>query len=167
MNNNKPLQADSSGFPIVRDAVLSLLNQYPDLNEVIRYGTLDENGGISMESEVGAVVISENADIVGGVHRVCQFPFLVVYRGESSTEARKLEISEFLERLGSWLSQEPDAESVAEYPTLTGGRTITGISRSNVYALMPNENMTQDWCLPVTVNYTHDFTRRNLPWLIN
>lgn len=157
----KPINTDASGFKIVRDAVLALLNEFPDLDSKIQFGVLDEDGGISMESEVGALVIAESVDIVGGVHRQCQFPFLVVYRGDSTDESRKLYISALLDSLGSWLCREPDADTVAQWPTLTEGRQITRITRDNVYAIVPNENMTQDWCLPVTVFYTHDYTRRN------
>lgn len=157
METIKRIGADSYGFPIVRDAVLALLNEFPELDSRILYGVLDENGGISMEAEVGALVISESKDIVGGVHRQCQFPFLVVARGDSTNETQKLDISAFLERLGAWLCQEPDADTVAQYPVISGGRTITRIVRDNVYAIVPNENMTQDWVLPVTVNYTHDY----------
>lgn len=157
----KSIDMDATGFKIVRDAVLALLNEFPDLDAKILFGVLDEDGGISMESEVGALVIAENVDIVGGVHRQCQFPFLVVYRGDSTNELQKLHISATLDNLGSWLCREPDADTVAQWPALTGGRQITRITRDNVYAVVPNENMTQDWCLPVTVFYTHDYTRRN------
>ena len=157
----KSIDTDATGFKIVRDAVLALLNEFPDLDSKILFGVLDEDGGISMESEVGALVIAESVDIVGGVHRQCQFPFLVVYRGDSADESRKLYITALLDNLGSWLCREPDADTVAQWPTLTGVRQITRITRDNVYAVVPNENMTQDWCLPVTVFYTHDYTRRN------
>lgn len=157
----KSIDTDATGFKIVRDAVLALLNEFPDLDSKILFGVLDEDGGISMESEVGALVVAEGVDIVGGVHRQCQFPFLVVYRGDSTNELQKLHISAMLDNLGSWLCREPDADTVAQWPTLTGGRQITRITRDNVYAVVPNENMTQDWCLPVTVFYTHDYTRRN------
>ena len=157
----KSIGMDATGFKIVRDAVLALLNEFPDLDSKILFGVLDEDGGISMESEVGALVVAESIDIVGGVHRQCQFPFLVVYRGDSTNELQKLHISAMLDNLGSWLCREPDADTVAQWPTLTGGRQITRITRDNVYAVVPNENMTQDWCLPVTVFYTHDYTRRN------
>lgn len=155
-NAIKQIKSDSGGR-FVRDAVIKLLNQYPGNPSTIRYGVLDEDGGISMEADMGAVVLFESKDIVGGIHKRCQYPFIVVVRGDASGEWQKLDISDYLEKLGSWLCREPDSDAVATYPALTGGRKITGIERSNIYALVPNENQTQDWCLPVTVNYTHDY----------
>lgn len=156
MSENKPIKSDS-GERFVREAILDLLNTYPDNPSTVRYGSLDDDGGVSMEVDMGAVVVFESKDIVGGVHQRCQYPFIVVVRGDTSGEWQKVSVSDYLEKLGSWLCREPDSESVAQYPALSGGRKITGIERSNVYALVPNENHTQDWCLLVTVNYTHDY----------
>ena len=153
---NKPTKSDT-GERFVREAVLDLLNSFPGNPSKIRYGVLDADGGISMEVDMGAVVVSEKNDIIGNVHQKCQYPFIVVVRGDASGEWQKIDISDYLEKLGSWLCREPESDTVATYPALTGGRKITDIERSNVYALVPNENQTQDWCLPVTVNYTHDY----------
>ena len=73
-------------------------------------------------------------------------------------------MTEFLTNLGAWICREPVTiggveHRLSEYPALTGGRTIINISRSNNYALAPNSNGTQDWVLPVTVAYTHDFKK--------
>ncbi len=156
MNENKPIKSDG-GERFVREAILDLLNQFPDNPSTVRYGSLDDDGGVSMEVDMGAVVLFESKDIVGNIHKRCQYPFIVVVRGDTSGEWQKINVSDYLEKLGSWLCREPDSDAIARYPTLSGGRKITGIERSNVYALVPNENMTQDWCLPVTVNYTHDY----------
>ena len=71
-------------------------------------------------------------------------------------------MSDFLDALGNWLSGEPviideNEHTLKEYPTLSGNRKITSIVRFNSYALAPNPNNTQDWVLPVTVNYTHEY----------
>ena len=156
MTENKPIKSDS-GERFVREAVLDLLNQFPNNPSTIRYGFLDDDGGISMEVDMGAVVLFESKDIIGNIHKRCQYPFIVVVRGDTSGEWQKINVSDYLEKLGSWLCREPGSDTIAQYPNLSGGRKITGIERSNVYALVPNENHTQDWCLPVTVNYTHDY----------
>lgn len=162
-NKPIPISVDGAGFEVLKDAVLSLLNQFPWLGgQSISYMGLDENGGISVEPESGALIYSQKTDITGTVRQVCQFPFFVLYRSGASNEYQKAKISDFLDTLGSWVSKEPvtiDGETakLEEYPELSGNRKITDIVRFNSYALAPNPNNTQDWVLPVTVNYTHEF----------
>ena len=74
-----------------------------------------------------------------------------------------MKINEFLDKMGAWLCKEPvtiDGEEyqLSAYPAITGGRKITSVTRFNSYALEPNANKTQDWVIPITVNYTHEFT---------
>lgn len=159
----KPISMDNAGFPVLREALLSMLNQFPGLDgDKITYQELSDSYGICMAPDSSPVVITSQTDIVGGVHRTCQFAFLVVYRTDTSDESQKLYVSKFLDDLAAWVCQEPvDDYSVAVYPDLTGGRTITGATRSNVYAFEENENKTQDWAVSISVNYTHDYTRRN------
>ena len=162
-NKRKPISIDGAGFEVLKDAVLTLLNHYPRLDgQTISFMGLDENGGISVEPESGALVYSQTTDITGGVKQICQFPFFVVYRSGASNEYQKTKISEFLDALGTWLAKEPVTvdgvpETLKEYPTMSGNRKIVNIARFNSYALAPNANNTQDWVLPVTVNYTHEF----------
>lgn len=163
MSEAKPVNIDSEGFDILKGAILTLLNQYPALNgREITFSGLTPDGGISMEPESGALVYSETKNIMGEVIQQCQFPFFVVYRTGATSEFLKLNVNEFLDTLGSWLSREPvtvgDEEvRLVKYPELTGGRKITSVTRFNSYALEANDNKTQDWLLPVTVNYTHKF----------
>ena len=165
MADNKPIGMDVPGFDVLQNAVVELLNSYPGLNgREITFGGLTEGSGISVETDSGALVRSEITDIVGGVYRECQFPFYVVHRGDTSTERQRLLVTEFLTNLGAWICRDPVTiggveHRLSEYPALTGGRTIINISRSNNYALAPNSNGTQDWVLPVTVAYTHEFTK--------
>lgn len=159
MSQTKPIGTDSAGFPVLREALLTLLNQFPGLDgENITYQELDDSYGICMAPESSPVVLTSQTDIVGGVHRSCQFSFLVVYRTDTSDEAQKLYVSKFLDDLAAWVCREPVESYVrAAYPVLTGGRTIRGATRSNVYAFEKNENKSQDWAVSISVNYTHDF----------
>ena len=163
MSEIKPISIDGGGFDVLKDAMLALLNEYPGLDgRTISYMGLGEDQGISMEPESGALVYTQTTDIIGNVAQTCQFPFFVVYRSGASSEYQKKNISEFLDNLGAWLCCEPvsiDGEEIRleEYPGLTGDRKITRIVRFNSYAIAPNQNNTQDWILPVTVNYTHEF----------
>lgn len=165
MEQSKPISLDGEGFEILKDAVLSLLNEYPGLDgRVITRSGLTEDGGISMEPESGALVYSERPDIVGNIYQECQFPFYVVYRTDATSEYIKKGINDFLDTLGAWISMEPviidqTLYQLTEYPKLTGGRKITGVTRFNSYALEANENKTQDWLIPITVKYQHEYRK--------
>lgn len=164
MSEAKPIKTDGGGIEALKPAILTLINEYPALNgRVIVFQGLEEDSGISIEPESGALVYSERKDIVGNVRQECQFPFFVVYRSGASSEYQKLKINEFLDTLGAWLCREEvtiggEAVRLPGYPHIAGGREISSVTRFNSYSLEPNENNTQDWVLPVTVNYTHKFT---------
>lgn len=164
MEKLKPIGTDGTGFDILKDAVLALLNQFPGLEDRdITFSGLTEDGGISMEPDSGTLIFKEKKDITGGVHRECQFPFFVVYRSGAASPYLKLSTAEFLDTLGAWICREPvtiddTAHQLTQYPKLTGGRSIVNVTRFNSYALEPNQNKTQDWIIPITVHYTHEFT---------
>lgn len=164
MEELKPISLDGEGFNILKDAVVALLNDFPGLDgREISFSGLTADGGISMEPESGALVYTEKNDIVGNVHQECQFPFYVVYRTDATSEYARKGIVDFLDTLGAWVCREPIIYQQAlyqltEYPKLTGGRKITSVTRFNSYALEPNANNTQDWLIPITVKYTHEFT---------
>lgn len=163
MSEKNAIKSDVSGFDVLKQAVLALLNQYPGLDgRSITFSGLTEESGISMELESGALVYTERKFIDGTVRQDCQFPFFVVYRSGATSEFLKWNVNTFLDNLGSWLCKEKvsldgSIHQLVEYPLLTGGRKIIDVTRFNSYSLDPNENGTQDWVLPVTVNYTHEF----------
>lgn len=165
MNETKPIGVDEGGSEPLKLAIVTLLNQYPDLNgRVVSFQGLGEDSGISIEPESGTLVYTETEDILGNVRQECQYPFFVVYRSGASSEYQKMTINEFLDSLGSWLGKETISVDGAEYqltayPEISGGRKIKRIVRFNSYALEPNENRTQDWVLPVTVEYTHEYQK--------
>lgn len=163
MNQVKPISIDGEGFDIVKNAVIDLMNQYPGMEgRKVSYMGLTEESGISIEPESGALIYSQSKDIVGNVVQKCQFPFFVVYRSGASSEYQKLNINDFLDTLGAWVCREPvqiDGVShrLSSYPKMSGNRRITDVVRFNSYALAPNQNGTQDWVIPITVNYIHEF----------
>ena len=161
MSKEKTVKQDQMGFELLKDAVLDLLNRFPALNgRSITLGGLLQDSGISMEPNSGALVISEQKDILGTTWQMCQFPFFVVYRSYPDSEYKRINIMEFLDDLGAWLSKEPvningEEHILTEYPAISDRRKITDVVRFNSYALEPNDNNTQDWVIPITVNYTH------------
>ena len=163
MEEVKPIGTDSTGYEYLKRAVRDLLNQYPGLNgEKIYFEEIGEDSGIAFSADAGALVMSERRSITDHVTQSCQFPFLVVYRTGATREFQKFNVSAFLDTLGKWICKEPVeindvVHRLAAYPKISDGRKITRITRNNSYGATPNENQTQDWILPVSVQYTYEF----------
>ena len=163
MDEVKPIGFDPTGYEIITRAVKALLNQYPGLDDQkIYFEEQNEDAGLSFFADAGALVISERRSITDHVSQSCQYPFLVIYRTTATREFQKLNVSAFLDSLGKWICKEPvdfngTIEKLKTYPVLSDGRKITRINRSNVYGTVPNENKTQDWILPVTIQYSYEF----------
>lgn len=159
----KPIGSDPTGYEYMKKAIKALLNQYPGLNgEKIYFEELGEEEGIAFSADAGALVMAERRSITDHVTQTCQFPFLLIYRTTATREFEKLSVSAFLDTLGKWLCREPVEIQgmtyiLSEYPTIADGRKITRITRNNSYGTVPNENKSQDWILPVSVQYTYEF----------
>lgn len=163
MDEVKPIGADASGHDVVPRAVLELLNSFPGLNgRKIMFEEIGEADGIAFSSNSGPLIMAERRSITDHVYQTCQYPFFVIYRSTSSREYQKLHVQTFLDTLGKWLCREPVEINETEYqlksyPKLSDKRKIISISRENAYGLVPNENKSQDWMLPVTIRYTNEF----------
>lgn len=163
MEEVKPIGSDPTGYEYMKKAIKALLNQYPGLNgEKIYFEELGEEEGIAFSADAGALVMAERRSITDHVTQTCQFPFLLIYRTTATREFEKLSVSAFLDTLGKWLCREPVEIQgmpyrLSEYPTIADGRKITRITRNNSYGTVPNENKSQDWILPVSVQYTYEF----------
>ncbi|MBO5837279.1 MAG: hypothetical protein J6Q92_05235 [Oscillospiraceae bacterium] len=163
MEEVKPIGTDATGYELLTRAVKDLLNQYPGLYEQkIYFEELGEESGIAFSADAGALVMSERRSITDHVYQSCQFPFLVIYRTSATREFQKLNATNFLDSLGKWICKEPvdingQEYRLSSYPDLSSGRKITRITRNNTYGTVPNENGSQDWILPVSVQYTNEF----------
>lgn len=159
----KPMGTDPTGYEYMVRAMKALLNRYPGLDgQKIYFEELGEEEGIAFSADTGALVMSERRSITDHVTQSCQFPFLVVFRTQSTREFEKLNVAAFLDTLGKWLCKEPvniggTAYRLQDFPELADGRRITRITRNNSYGAVPNENKSQDWILPVSVQYTYEF----------
>lgn len=160
----QPIGVDASGYEILTKAVKALLNQFPGLaeGEEITFEELGEDYGIAFSADAGALVLSERRSITDHVRQTCQYPLLVIYRTNTSREFQKINVRTFLDTLGQWLCKEPavigDMEyRLLSYPELSGNRKITRITRNNAYGAVPGENQSQDWVLPVSIQYTNEF----------
>ncbi len=161
-DEHKPIGMDATGYDVLTNAVLELLNQYPALDgKEIFFEQLDEASGIAFSADSGSLVMNETEDILGGIKQECQYPFFIVYRTASTREYQKLGVQGFLDGIGKWICQEPveiggKTVRLKSYPKLSQGRTIKRVTRMNSYGLEPNEDGVQDWLLPVTVQYTNE-----------
>lgn len=161
----EPIGTDADGYEVITDAVKMILNQFPGLNsdDDVKFEELSGDYGISFSNNSGALVYNEKRTITGMIHQECQYPFFLIYRTRSDRERLKLVAQQFLDVYGKWLCQEPTIyehnQPPLEYPKLTGGRKITGVSRDNIYSQDPQNNGVQDWVLPVTVEYTSKFRK--------
>lgn len=159
----KPIGVDTNGYEVLTNAVLALLSEFPGLDgREILFEELGDESGIAFSADSGALIMSERRSITDHVSQTCQYPFYVVYRTTGTREFQKLQVQTFLDTLGKWLCKEPvDIDGVeyrlSSYPALSDGRKITRVTRTNSYGLTPNENKTQDWMLPVTIQYTNEF----------
>lgn len=163
MDEVKPIGSDASGHEVVINAVLELLNSFPGLNDrEILFEEIGDAEGIAFSSDSGPLIMTERRSITDHVYQTCQYPFFVIYRSTSTREYQKLHVQTFLDALGKWLCKEPveidgEEQRLKTYPNLSDNRKITRITRSNAYGLVPNENKSQDWMLPVTIQYTNEF----------
>lgn len=163
MEELKPIGADATGYELLTKAVKDLLNQFPGLNgQKIYFEEIGEEDGIAFSADAGALVMSERRSITDHVTQICQYPFMVIYRASTTREFQKLNVANFLDTLGKWLCKEPVEISGAVYnlpgyPVLSDGRQITRVTRNNSYGTVPNENKSQDWILPVSIQYTNEF----------
>ena len=159
----KPIGTDAGGYELLTKAVKVLLNEFPGLNgQKILFEEIEEESGLAFSADAGALVMSERRSITDHITQECQFPFLVIYRTSSTREFQKLNVSAFLDTLGKWICKEPvEIDGVTykltSYPTISDGRKITRITRNNSYGTAPNENKSQDWILPVSVQYIYEF----------
>lgn len=166
MEENKPIGADASGFDLLTEAMRSLLNQYPGLydDEIVKFEELEKEYGIAFSADSGALIMNEKTSITDHVVQECQYPFFVVYRLDGRDELHKLDAQRFLDNMGKWLCKElvtvdNVAHQLKSYPSLSGDRHITRITVMNSYGIEPSEDGTQDWLLPVTVQYKKEFDR--------
>lgn len=163
MDEVKPIGKDASGHDDITKAVKELLNKFPGIGDkAILFEEIGASDGIAFYSNSGPLIMSERRSITDHIYQTCQYPFFVIYRSASTREFQKLQVQNFLDTLGKWLCREPveingEDHQLKVYPKLSDNRRIMGISRENPYGLVPNENKSQDWMLPVTIRYTNEF----------
>lgn len=162
---DKEIVYDIEGYEILTTALMSLINQYPDLGEDLTFNSMSEDEGITMYPTAGAVVISERTDVTGTTEQKCNYPFMVIYRASGLNERNRIRIKEMLDTLGKWLEKQPvtineSPSKLESYPPLTGGREITLIKRTSpAYLYDQKENRTEEWSISLQAEYLYTFER--------
>ena len=164
---SKIIRYDVDGYDIITRALNDLLNSFPGLmdGERIRFSTLEEDSGIDFHPISGPVIATETISVTGKVNQVCNYPFYVVYRTAADSQNSKIDIKEFLDKLGKWLEKQPvtidgETQKLSDYPELTEEREITEISRQTpAYLDNTSEGNVQDWVISLALRYKNIFYR--------
>ena len=164
-NNRRTIEYDVEGYDVITEALMELLNQYPALqtNDAITFNTLDENSGISMFPLSGSIIERKSKDIIGHTTEICQYPFYVIARYGYLNESRKINMKEWLDKLGRWLEQQPiivgeTTYTLSNYPVLSGNRRFLEIRRTTPAALNAiNSNNTEDWAISIVARYENQY----------
>lgn len=168
--NNSTVRYDLSGHETITAALLDLLNQYPGLktDDEITFSALEESYGKTFYPISGAVIQSETTSVTGRVRQKCLYPFVVVYRVSAPTEAKRIEIKQWLDDVGKWLEgQEITVKEVSykltEYPTFADEQSFVSFQRQTPgYLEAINENQSEDWQIYITANYENIYKKQNI-----
>lgn len=152
---DKQIRYDLDGYEVITTALVELINQFPRLadGDKIEFSTLEAESGKAMFPISGAIIETEDKDILGNVSQVCLYPFFVVYRASGLSESRKAAVKEWLDDLGRWLEQ------LQQYPELSGSRRFLSIDRQTPAYLDTVSEQTEDWTIYITARYSNNFKK--------
>lgn len=156
---------DLEGYEIVTDAIQSLLDAYPGLEEgdKIVFSNLEETSGIAWYPVSGGAIEKEKKSVTGRVTQTCSYSFFIVYRSGSASPKRKVKIKEFLDSIGKWLEGQQvkineETVQLKEYPSLSEGRSIKEIRRQTMaYLDSRTEDNVEDWAIGMNLKYKAEF----------
>lgn len=164
---DKEVKYDVDGYEALTTAIRTLLNQYPGLSDgdEIAFAVLSDDKGKAMFPVSGAIIETEKTSVTGRVTQVCLYPFYVLYRASGLSESRKAAVTEWLNDLGRWLEKQAitvngKSYTIADYPELTGNRTILEIERTTPAYLDSTEtNKAENWAIALSVRYRNVFQK--------
>lgn len=164
MAEKKQVKYDIDGYDIITNALMALLNQYPDLgSDKIRFSTFATESGIAMFPGMGAVVEVEKRSVTGKIYQSCNYPFNIVYKVAGVSENNKIQVKDFLDKVGKWLEKQTvtigtQEHKLESYPALTDNREITSISRTTpAYLDTVEENKTENWVISLILRYSNEY----------
>ena len=142
----------ADGSDNLTQAIMKLLNEFPQLDGEIEFQTLDTTKGKAMFPNPSVAILTENESVTGHVRQMCAYAFTVVYRTRT-TATNKEKIKEWLDNLGRWLEH-------TKYPALEGEKEFKKIERtSQSYLYGETTDKAQDWAISLQATYTNEFDR--------
>lgn len=165
--NNQNLQNDVEGYNLITDALMSLVNQYPGLDEgeTFSFAQLDDDEGIAIFPSTGSFIYDERESITGHVTQMCQYPFTAVYRASGLNQSRKINAKEWLDTFGRWIEGKTvnidgTDYTLEEWPELTENREIREVYRQTPsYLLDDPDNKSENWIEEIIIRYRCEFDR--------
>lgn len=165
--NEQIIGYDLDGFNRITDAIRAIVNTFPGLDpeERIQYATLSEDGGIAMFPTGGAQIRREKESITGHVSQECLYPFFILYRASGLSENIKVNVKEWLDTFGRWLTLQPvtigeEVYKLIEYPPISDGRVIKSINvQSPAYLDSIGENKAENWMINLNVTYLNEYDK--------
>lgn len=155
---------DLDGYEVITTALMALINQYPRLpgGDEIAFSTLEAESGKAMFPITGAIIETEDKDILGGTTQVCLYPFFVIYRASGLSESRKAAVKEWLDDLGRWLEKQSIivnnvSYKLDQYPELSGNRRFLAINRQTPAYLDNTNEQVEDWAIYISARYQNEF----------
>ena len=155
---------DLGGYDAVTRALWDLLNSYPDLNgDEFMFAEVDAASGKAFIPISGAKIQSETRDVTEHVTQYCLYPFMLVYKAAGLSENNKVNVKEWLEKIGRWLGKETVTikgleQHLTEYPELTGDREIVRIEcTSPSYLASVNQENVEQWEIMLQAVYKNEY----------
>lgn len=167
MPNANNFIPDVDGFEEVTPALMDLVNSYPGLpeGEKFKFTTTEPGEGLSIFCVSGSYIQESHESILGHVWQNCLYPFMVVYQAGGLNQRRKIQIKEWLDAFGKWLTKQPvkigdQTVTLNEWPKLTGGRKIRDITRTSpAYLGSINDDKIETWLMNLQIMYRNEFDR--------
>lgn len=157
---------DLDNYELISKALWDLVNTFPNLgNTAITFAQIDEEKGITFIPISGAVILSEQTDIIGHTVQECIYPFQIIRKASGLSEKAKLNAKEWLDTLGKWLEQQPitsngETVQLQSYPELTGDKEIKKIERTQpAYLQTVGDNNVETWVISLQARYRNEFDR--------
>lgn len=148
-DDKKIVRIDLRASENLTPELLNVLNAYPDLlpSEKIVFGDGSQTSGIALYPISGAVVVTEEEDIIGNITQECQYPFYLIYKVGKGSSSSRIAIKEFLDDLGRWLE-------VQDYKSYFSSVDVTDISRQTPgYLESREEDGVENWAIYITLFY--------------
>ena len=101
--------------------------------------------------------------MTGKVYQSCNYPFNIVYKVAGVSESNKIQVKDFLDKLGKWLEMQPvtiggQVYKLEAYPALTDNREIKSISRTTpAYLESVEESKTENWVISMILRYSNEY----------